>query len=158
MRDEAQHKARVDGWVERTAAGAAPAVRVKLFDEALSALWTRTLTTLGEVTLTAIADRVLSNASEKFPVFAALTVQPTAGIQARALLEHLDATDEAELEGGIRFVLVEFLSVLGTLTAEILTPELHDELSRVGHAEATLLARGVTDSAKARSQGKNHDD
>ena len=38
---------------------------------------------------------------------------------------------DSELVEGIRFVLVEFLTVLGNLTAEILTPELHSELSNV---------------------------
>jgi hypothetical protein len=36
-----------------------------------------------------------------------------------------------ELVAGIRFVLVEFLTVLGNLTAEILTSELHAELSNI---------------------------
>jgi hypothetical protein len=37
----------------------------------------------------------------------------------------------SELEAAIRYVLVEFLTVLGNLTAEVLTPALHAELSKL---------------------------
>jgi hypothetical protein len=48
--------------------------------------------------------------------------------------------DPIELRRGIRFVLTEFLTVLGNLTAEILTPELHAALSNVALPE---LVRGA---------------
>src|SRR5580700_2017993 len=112
MRDQAEHIERVNTWIEQTAGNASPEARVKLFDAALAVLWSHTRTTLGDVTLTAIADRVLFHAAERFPLFAALTVEPT-GIQCRALLEHVDGVPGAELTAGIQFVLVELLTVVG---------------------------------------------
>jgi hypothetical protein len=44
--------------------------------------------------------------------------------------------DAIELREAIRFVLVELLTVLGNLTAEILTPALHAEISRVARPGA----------------------
>jgi hypothetical protein len=111
-----------------------PEVLLQLFERALGALWARTTTTLGEVTLTAIAERVLYNASEKYPLFSSLEVEPTGGIQCRELRARIGSVRVSELKEGVRFVLVEFLSVLGNLTAEILTPELHSELSNVVRA------------------------
>jgi len=128
--DGGEHAACVDGWM-KPAKDLSPEVRLQLFEAALSALWTRTQTTLGQVTLTAIAERVLYNASEKYPLFSSLTVEPTSGIQCRELRERVGAAKHSELSEGIRFVLVEFLTVLGNLTAEILTPELHSQLSNV---------------------------
>jgi hypothetical protein len=130
--DQGQHEAPVDAWLKRSAKDdLPPAVLLQLFEAALGALWARTKTTLGEVTLTAIAERVLHDASEKFPLFSSLKVEPTGGIPFRELRERPNSVNVSELTAGIRFVLVEFLTVLGNLTADILTPELHAELSNV---------------------------
>ena len=131
MLDEGQHAPFVDAWLKRSAKERSPEALLQLFEAALSALWAATKTTLGEVTLTAIAERVVHNASEKFPLFSSLKVEPTGGIQCRELRERISSLHDSELMEGIRFVLVEFLTVLGNLTAEILTPELHSELGSV---------------------------
>jgi hypothetical protein len=120
-----EHAAIVDAWLKRSTTGVAADVALRWFEEALNALWTRSATTLGDVTLTAIAERVLYDAIEKFPRFAALKVEPTAGIQCAELRAQLGSLDAAEWREGMRFVLVEFLTVLGHLTAEILSPALH---------------------------------
>ena len=129
MRDENHHAACVDGWLKR--APVSPEARLQLFEAAMGALWARTTTTLGEVTLTAIADRVLHNASEKFPHFSSLKIESPGGFQFGEFRERITSIPASELSAGIRFVLVEFLTVLGNLTAEILTPELHAELSHI---------------------------
>jgi hypothetical protein len=129
MPDEANHAACVDAWLETTKASS-PELMLQLFETALGALWRRTEVTLGDVTLTAIVDRVLYNAAEKFPVFSSLKVEPT-GVRCQELRERAHSLHDAELREAIRFVLVEFLTVLGNLTAEILTPELHANLSKV---------------------------
>lgn len=132
MPDTASHAARVDAWLTRSARNPSPEVLLQLFERALGALWARTTTTLGEVTLTAIAERVLYSASEKFPLFSSLAVEPTGGIQFGALRARISSVPVSDLKEAVRFVLVEFLTVLGNLTAEILTPELHSALSNVG--------------------------
>lgn len=125
------HAALVDAWLKRSAKDLSSEDLLRLFEAALGALWARAKLTLGEVTLTAIAERVLHNTSETFPLFSSLKVEPTGGIPFRQLRERIISVRGAELMAGIRFVLVEFLTVLGNLTAEILTPELHSELSNV---------------------------
>lgn len=131
MLDEGQHAAFIDGWLTRSTKDCAPEVLLQLFEVALGALWARTKTTLGEVTLAAIADRVLYDAAEKFPLFSSLKVEPSSGIQVRELRQQLVSVRASDLKEGFRFVLVEFLTVLGNLTAEVLTLELHSELERV---------------------------
>lgn len=135
MLDEGQHAACVETWLGRAAKDRSPENLLQLFEAALLALWGLTRTTLGEVTLTAIAERVLYNASEKYPLFSSLKVKPNDGIECRELREKISSASDSELREGIRFVLVEFLTVLGNLTAEILTPELHAELSKVALRE-----------------------
>jgi hypothetical protein len=43
----------------------------------------------------------------------------------------------------MRFVLVEFLTVIGNLTAEILSPELHADLGRVAVPKASHQNKAV---------------
>ena len=131
MPDPSQHSAQVDTWLERSAKKLPAGALLGLFERAFAALWARTATTLGEVTLTAIADRVLYNAAEQFPLFAAVTVDASGGIQCRELRARIGAVRPAELKDATRFVLVEFLTVLGNLTAGILTRELHAELASI---------------------------
>jgi hypothetical protein len=133
--DQGKHAVRVDAWLERSAKDLSREDLLQIFDAALGALWARTVTTLGEVTLTAIAERVVHSAAERFLFFSSLEVEPTRGISCGELRDRIGAVPDVELREGIRFVLVELLTVLGNLTAEILTPELHAELSHVALPE-----------------------
>jgi hypothetical protein len=128
--DAHDHLDVVNHWLAQTAHGLSSHQLLHLFDQAMAALCQRAYLTLGEVTLTAIVDRVLYNAAEKFALFESL--EPAArGVNCQGLLERLNAGNEGDLPEGIRFVLVEFLTVIGNLTAEILTPALHSALSKV---------------------------
>jgi hypothetical protein len=86
--------------------------------------------TLGEVTLTAIVDRVIYTASDRYPLLSALKVEE-AGVHFVQSPPQAGVADESHLAEAVRFVLVEFLTVLGNLTGEILTPALHAELAKV---------------------------
>jgi hypothetical protein len=131
MPDPTLHSALVDAWLDRSAKKLSSEALLRLFERAFGALWGRTATTLGEVTLTAIADRVFYNAAEKYPLFASVTVDPSGGVKCRELRARVGSVRPAELRDATRFVLVEFLTVLGNLTAGILTRELHAELANV---------------------------
>jgi hypothetical protein len=130
MRDESGHGACVDTWIARAGEGLGAAELAELLENALSALWRRTFATLGEITLIAIAERVLYDASAMFPPLASLKVESD-GFHCEALRGRLDDVDPSAVRSWMRFVLVELLTVLGNLTAEILTPLLHAELSSV---------------------------
>lgn len=78
----------------------------------------------------AIADRVLHTACERFPVLSTLRLRD-GGPDFQAFKERSAAIPTDQLEPGIRFILTEFLSVLGDLTADILSPALHQELAQV---------------------------
>jgi hypothetical protein len=139
--DEAAHVACVEAWLNREGKTLAPAQLVTLFERALSALWQRAEVTLGQVTLTAIVDRVLYTASETYPFLSALRVEET-GIGFGEFREQ--GALVTNLPEVVRFVLVEFLTVLGHLTDDILTPALHAELSKVALAGPGIV-RGHDD-------------
>jgi hypothetical protein len=102
----------------------------QLFEKALTALWHRAYFTLGDVTLTAIVDRVLYVATEKFSVLGSLQLDAN-GVNFREFRQRASSISDRELREAIQFVLVELLTVVGNLTAEILTPALHSELSNI---------------------------
>jgi len=136
MPDGSSHAQSVDAWLEASDRDRSPEQRVALFEAAATALWSRSRVTLGEITLAAIADRVIYRAAEEYPAFEGVQVEPTGALQLDALRERAAAIPPKELAGAIRFVLVEFLTVLGNLTAEVLTHDLHATLSKVSLAEA----------------------
>lgn len=120
----------VEAWLRR-ADGLAPAERFALFESAFVALWERARVPLGGITLVAGVDRVLVHARERFPGLGEVSVT-TGGIEFAALRARAHLLAREELGEIFRFLLVEFLGLLGSLTGEMLTPALH----------ATLSARG----------------
>ncbi len=130
MVDAREHGACVDAWLERAASRLPSDKLLLVFDRGFAALWARAHQTLGDVTLMAIVDRVLYVAAEQYPFLSALKVEP-AGLRGQELQQQAGNLPRDELAEAVRFVLVEFLTVLGTLTAEILSPALHAELLKI---------------------------
>jgi hypothetical protein len=158
MIDESDHAAFVDTWLESSTKSLSPELRLEFFETSLGALWSCTRMTLGDVTLMAIMDRVLYNATERFPFFSALRVEVNRGFQGQDLRERVASVADSELMDGIRFVLVEFLTVIGNLTAEILTPELHAELTKVVRGIAGLSTKGEPSHAAPGAHGPASED
>jgi hypothetical protein len=150
MPDDGSHERCVDAWLARVASGVDRDAHVDLLEAALAALWARANVTLGEVTLTAIVDRVLYNAGERFPALASLELDDTGEISCEGLRAAPEEAPADTLREAMRFALVELLTVLGNLTADILTPELHAELAKVD-----LPGRAVTKLGVAGSEGQN---
>lgn len=150
------HNACVSRWMERAAKGLQPEPFVDAFDKGFAALWRRAHQTLGDVTLMAIVDRVLHNAVEVYPVLSTLSVDSN-GLQCDELRKRAaSSNDQHALEEGGRYVMVEFLRVLGNLTADILTRSLHAELDKLGGAEQRLdeqPSQGSTRAATRKNGG-----
>ena len=124
------HDGCVEAWLLRQAPGPSPDRVLVLLELALAALWGRCQLRLGEVTLMAIADRVLHEGRGRFPCLGHLTLGAT-GILLDGLRSRSREASIEEVQGASRFLLAEFLRVVGRLTAEVLTPALHAELSAV---------------------------
>jgi hypothetical protein len=100
---------------------------------------------------------VLYDAARKLPLLSSLRVDPNGGgIRFDELRENASAMRTADVLEGIRFVLVEFLTVLGNLTAGILTGELHTELSHVEPTSAGPATNGreLTPSTDVNTRGR----
>lgn len=131
MGDPSQHAAYVDTWVDQLPGTLAPEQLISVFEQGFNALWRRAQRTLGEVTVAAIADRVLRDASQQYPVLSPLKVEADIGVQFGDLRRRIRQEDIEQLREGMRLTLTQLLTVLGNLTADILTPALQMELNGV---------------------------
>ena len=125
--DHAKH---VDDWMDQVVKDAPATSLLLLFETAWAALWRRAEGAAGQVTLGAVAELVRVESVNKFPILSPLKLDAT-GLSCKALLDSADTLEKGVLQEGLRFMLVEFLTVLGDLTDQILTPGLYEELSRI---------------------------
>src|SRR5258706_14912604 len=129
--EDFDHRPCVNAWIERVVDDTPnPQVVIDAFESASSALWQRAHLTLGEVTLAAIVKRVLCSAEYQFPFVSVLNLDETR-INCEQLRVAAPNLRHDQLVDGIRFVVLELLTVIGNLTADILTPALHGELCNV---------------------------
>ncbi len=146
-----QHHTCVTVWMERGAQGLPAEQLLQLFEQGFGALWVRAQLVLGEVTLTAIADRALYVAAARYPFLSGVKV--VAGVLlCRDLKERAASLRHGQLVEAIGFVLVEFLTVLGKLTAEVLTPALHAALLDATQESRPLGCSDVTNGEAAPSR------
>ncbi|HMJ12462.1 MAG TPA: hypothetical protein VK524_13650 [Polyangiaceae bacterium] len=138
MRDDG-HEGRVDDWLAQTASLPSEAL-LQAWERAFGALWQRTHQTLGEVTLTAILDRVLRRSAKRYPRLACLQAVAT-GISCKELSAQAGDVSREELVESVRYAMLEFLTVLGNLTAGILTEALHATLAEQTKEVAEIAAR-----------------
>ena len=76
MADDSVHIKYVSEWMKRAATVSQDEL-AGLFEKAMSALWHRTYSALGDITVAAIVDRVLYNAAEKYSVLNSLKLDPS---------------------------------------------------------------------------------
>jgi|GEM_PF-29909 len=125
-----EHEKYVDYWMEHAAKDVPVKVLLAMFEAAWSALRLRAESAVGEIALEAIAELVRAKGAEKYQFLALLKVE-AGDISCKALQGSADALGPGSLQEGLRFLLVEFLTVIGELTDQVLSPALYDELSRI---------------------------
>jgi hypothetical protein len=135
---KSEHEICVDVWIEEQAQGLAADKLVPLFNQALRVLWQRTERILGDVTVRALADRAFHTTAGQ-SLFSMFKLEAS-GI--RCVGFGGGGGDPEELVVQMRLLLVEFLTVLGSLTAEILTPALHQDLRAVTAQSRVDTSRG----------------
>lgn len=137
--DIKNHPAVVDAWLKRAQKEVGPDGLLELFERAVHELWACAHETLSEITLRAIFDRVLSNASERYPMVASLKVSD-AGVSFADFkpVQQAESLELRELDEAFRFVIVEFLAITGSLTDQVITPALHARLAKINSEEKVL--------------------
>lgn len=125
------HAAHVDAWMSGVPTHP-PEQTIGALEQGLNALWRRSHVTLGTATLEAVVLRVLHDAALRFPALAVVHLNGGSGIDVEELRARVRTEDAQQIHEGTRFILYEFLDVVGRLTAEALTPALHAAFPRTG--------------------------
>jgi hypothetical protein len=151
--DEPSHEVVVDAWLARSVDHDSSVEIVRLFHVALDAVWNRAVAILGPVTLTAIAERVLHNAIERYTFLSAIDRRSSGDARwTERLYERLGTVSRALLIEGLRYGLIELLTIIGALTADVLGNELHAAL------DAVTVPSGPRSSADARARSEAADE
>ena len=119
----------VQDWENKNTSGLPLTQRVILLEKAIHVIEQRALVTLSSITLEVILDRVLHQSVEKFPILSEVKL-----INKHPNFQELLNTGNhkpEELVEALRFFLIELITVLGRITADILTAPLHKELLKV---------------------------
>jgi len=146
--NDPSHEAVVDAWLARSVDHDSSVEIVRLFHAALDAVWNRAVTILGPVTLTAIAERVLHQTTERYTFLSAIDRKSSGDARwLERLRDRLATVPRNLLIEGLRFGLIELLTIIGALTAEVLRGELHAALETVTAAAGPRLSA----DAQARS-------
>ena len=122
------HYQRVDQWVENALRKLERDDFLFAFDHAFDCIWQVATLTLGEVTMQAVSERAVYVAMGRFPWLSPLE-EDGGGIYLSQVLRSIEDISDKELQQGLRFMLGELLTVLGNLSAEIITSKLHACLS-----------------------------
>lgn len=124
------HEKQVLAWEEMNTQGLRPEQIAQLFGSAIHAIEQRSLLTLSSVTVQIVADRVLHESREKFPILSLVQTE-SGGLNFNSLIQTCERSTVTEVGDALRYLLVELLSVIGNITADVLTAPLHKELMRV---------------------------
>lgn len=103
---------------------------VTLYALAFHVLCERTLATLSSITVQVVIERVLHEGATHFEVLANVRTQED-GFNFSGLIENHKNYSAADIRSALQNLLSELLSVIGNITAEILTKSLHAELMTV---------------------------
>jgi signal transduction histidine kinase len=116
----------IDAWLEQATKGL-PAKRLAdIFGNALKTISKKASYTLNRITLMAIFKRVLFRCREKYPLLENIKVDSN-GISIEQFSIQFDKEDPAELFKAFRYLFQELFSILGNLTANIVTTSLQNQ-------------------------------
>lgn len=120
----------VQDWESKNTSDLSLAQRAILLEIAVHVIEKRALMTLSSVTLEVILDRVLHQSNEKFPILSGVKFI-NKQLNFQDLLQTGKGHKPEDLVEALRFLLIELITVLGRITADILTSPLHKELLKV---------------------------
>jgi hypothetical protein len=139
------HEKTVDDWLRNCPQDLDSESLYDLFYLTFNGIWYRAKRALGEITLMAIGDYALRTATERYPLLGPLKLEQD-GIRRAELRTKAAGYPPEDVKNAMSFALSQFLTVLGSLTAELLTPTLHAELSATppcdGRAAPPVESRG----------------
>ena len=125
-----EHAKKVDEWISKSVVGLNHADQAQVFASAILALENRILLTLSSITWKAILERALFQSSERYPLLSEIKIE-THGISIVGILPNLQSEQTNQLIDSFRFFIIEIITIVGNLTAEVLSEPLYRVLSKI---------------------------
>lgn len=129
------HDEVVQIWEEKNSKGLGSQELARLFSAAIRRIEQRSLVTLSSITIRVVVDRALHESREKFPILSVVTVDPS-GLNCSELISQSQPYTPEQIGEALRYLLIELLNVIGSITADVLTAPLHKELMEVTYEHA----------------------
>jgi len=151
------HKELVNLWEDKNTTDLRDEQLIQVYASAFHAIESCCLATLSRVTISIVTDRVLHLGSEKHPILSLVTIEPS-GLSLKGVVQNIKNYKTEELRGALSYLLVEFLTVIGNITSDVLTQSLHKELMKVTSESALNVQevqslRAVNSDKKKRGEG-----
>lgn len=121
------HKEQILLWEEKNLKNLESKELVELYANAFNAMEKRCLATLSTVTVQVVKERILHISFEKFPLLSSVKLEATQ-LNFKILIQNCENYNIEELKDALRFLLVEFLSVIGNITSGVLSEALYKQL------------------------------
>ena len=124
------HVDRVKAWINPATKDLSSEQLVALFEQTMTALWTRARSTMSSVMMTAVLERVILDSSENHPILSLLKITDT-GVDFDEFHKSGNTLSANQVLEAFQMTIVEFIAILGGLTNEVISPALYSELSKV---------------------------
>ena len=132
------HRALVKLWEEKNTNVLNDEQLLQVYGSAFQAIEKCCSATLSRVTINVVIDRVLHLGSEKFPILSLVEIDHS-GLCLKGLTQNIKNYKTEELKKALTYLIVEFLTVIGNITSDVLTASLHKELMEVTSESALTV-------------------
>lgn len=130
LNQNSAHQNIVSIWEEKNIKNLSTDQAIHVFGNALQKIEHRCLVTLSSVTVHVVLDRIIHGGIEKYPILKDVTIEVD-GLNFKNIFQKKDHYEIKEINNAFRYLLIEFLTVIGSITSEVLTAPLHKELMEV---------------------------
>ncbi len=130
LNQSSAHQSIVISWEEKNIKNLRTDQAIHVFGNALQQVERRCLVTLSSVTVQVVLDRIIHEGIEKYPILKEVTIEVD-GLNFKNISQKKDHYDLKEINSAFRYLIIEFLTVIGSITSEVLTAPLHKELMTV---------------------------
>jgi hypothetical protein len=125
-----RHAEQVEAWIKEVTPALSSEQVIQLFDLTLKSLWMHAQTQSSTTVLKAILERVIFNLNRRY-YFLELIELTQNGAILDALYKSPRKLDRADTLMAFQLVITDFMALLGALTNDVVSPDLHRELLKI---------------------------
>ena len=126
----AYHSETIETWIQKSTGKLSSQNLSEFLELAINDIILKAQTSISEVTVLAILERVLYNSAERYSLLREVKIENDK-LQFAMLHPSYKSYSNSEIREAFHYLITEFLFIIGNLTGEQLTPIMHDELKLI---------------------------